>query len=111
MRHLKPEFIDKDERRSLTQLATADIKQINLYQANRKAVLGNHFHKKTFEFFLILKGAFNLVVGSKHEVVTHGDFFVVEPPERHTLTCISKKGEFLTFLTIPYNKKEPDIFR
>ena len=54
MNVLKPEFVSQDSRRILSQLLTADIKQVNHYEAKRGAVLGNHYHKQTNEYFFII---------------------------------------------------------
>lgn len=111
MKRLFPEFIHKDKRRTLSQLFTAEFKQVNLYEANKKALLGDHYHKETYEYFYILKGSFLLGVNSKSHVVGRDTFFVVEPGERHTLECLSLTGSFLTFLTKPYTKEDTDTYK
>ena len=111
MRSLSPEFIHKDNRRSLSQLATVDVKQINLYEAHKGAILGNHYHKLTYEYFYILKGSFLCDVAGKSQIVGRNSFFVVEPEERHTLECLSLTGSFFTFLTKPYTKDETDTYK
>lgn len=111
MKILSAEFTHKDHRRSLSQLLTADFKQINLYEANKKAILGNHYHKVTYEYFYILKGSFLLDINKKSQIVSRGTFFVVEPGERHTLECLSVTGSFFTFLTKPYSKEETDTYK
>ena len=111
MKSLTAEYTHKDHRRSLSQLVTADLKQVNLYEANKGAILGNHYHKITHEYFYILKGSFMLDINKKRQVIGRGDFFVVEPEERHTLECLSLTGSFLTFLTKPYSKEETDTYK
>lgn len=108
MKLLKYEFQSKDERRTLTQLLTDDIKQVNFYEANYGAELGNHFHKETFEYFYILSGV--LVYNSK-KFIKKGDLFLVELNENHTLTVKSDKATFMTFLTKPFTKENPDLWK
>lgn len=107
MNLLKPEFEHKDKRRTLTQILTAPINQINVYEAVYGSELGNHFHKKTLEYFYILSGA---VKYNQTIILKKGDIFYPELEESHTLQVISDKAKFMTFLTIPYNKENPDIY-
>ena len=110
MKLLSHEYQNKDTRRTLTQLLTADVKQINLYDVSKNAVLGNHFHLLTTEYFLILQGSFRVSVGNKSFAVRKNQFFAVLPPLRHSLKCLSQSGHFLTFLTKAYQKEKPDIY-
>lgn len=108
MKRLTPEFQNKDSRRILTQLLTTkDIKQINVYEANHGAILGNHFHKETVEYFYITRGT---MIYNDRLIVRRGDFFVVYPPERHSLKVLSDKSTFLTFLTRPFSQENSDIY-
>ena len=106
MKFLKPEFEHKDNRRTLTQLLTTDIKQVNVYDANHGAELGNHFHKETIEYFYIVRGTLEY---NSNKIVKKGDLFYPDLGERHTVKVLSDKATFMTFLTKPYNKQEPDI--
>ena len=100
MKSLSSEFVHKDHRRSLSQLLTKDIKQVNFYESHRGAILGDHYHKITNEYFYITKGSFILDVNGNKQIVANGSFFVVEPNERHILECLSLTGSFFTFLPI-----------
>ena len=111
MKSLSPEFLHKDHRRTLYQLLTADFKQVNLYEAHKGAILGDHHHKITYEYFYILKGSFMLDVNKKRQVVGRGEFFLVEPGEKHVLECLSVTGSFFTFLTKPYTKEDTDTYK
>lgn len=111
MKTLKYEFVHEDKRRKLTQLITSDIKQINLYETIKGSLLGNHFHKITHEYFLILKGSFLLDVDGKSQIVHRKDFFLIEPHEKHILECLSPTGSFLTFVDKPYSKEESDTYK
>lgn len=106
MQVLKPEFIHADSRRALTQLLTDAIKQINHYEAKKGAVLGNHFHVKTREFFYILKGSIRY---NKLKILNKNSLFVVEPGEKHSLECLTDVN-MMTFLTKAYSEEDPDIY-
>lgn len=106
MELLSPEFQHKDLRRTLTQLITDDIKQVNLYEAKKDAILGNHYHKDTTEYFYIIRGS---VTYNDCEVINPGMMFKVSPPEKHLIRCLTDV-KLMTFLTKPYDKKEPDLW-
>lgn len=107
MEFLKPEFISDDGRRILKQLFTAPIAQVNVYEAKKGAILGNHFHKDTIEYFYVIKGT---ILYNEHTMFYRGDLFKVSPPEHHTIEIVSSEASFMTFLTKPYDQKEPDVW-
>lgn len=107
MNLLDPESTHSDARRKLTQLFTYDIKQVNLYEAKSGAVLGNHFHKETIEFFYVVEGTLDY---NLEKLIEEGEIFVVYPSETHTLTCITDV-KLMTFLSKPYTPEEPDIWK
>ena len=107
MELLQPEFENNDSRRKLLQLLTNDIKQINVYEAQKDAVLGNHYHKDTTEYFYILKGS---VSYNDKEVVNPGMLFKVSPPENHMIRCLTNV-KMMTFLTKAYTKEDQDIWK
>lgn len=107
MKILEPEFNHSDARRSITQLFTHEFKQVNVYEAKQGAVLGNHFHKQTIEFFYIISGTIDY---NLEKLVEEGEIFVVYPEERHTITCVTDV-KLMTFLTKPYSHQEPDIHK
>lgn len=104
---LKPEFEHKDARRTLKQLLTADIKQINAYEAKRGAFLGNHYHKQTTEFFFIAKGT---ILYNDKQVFNRGAILQVSPEENHSLLCMTDVL-LLSFLTKSYTESDPDIWK
>lgn len=105
MNILSPEFIDSDNRRSLTQLLTASLRQVNYYEAKSGSVLGNHYHNETVEYFYLFEGS---LIYNKGSVIESGTFFVVYPREMHTLTCLTDV-KMMTFLTKAYDQENPDI--
>ena len=113
---LKPEFEHEDSRRTLRQLITTDLKQVNVYQVNKGAILGEHYHKVTHEYFYITKGSFLVAIRKIYSkevtsrIVGKQGFFVILPEIIHTLEALTN-GEFMTFLTEPYSKYKLDTFR
>lgn len=107
MNIIEPESVNSDSRRTLIQLITAKIRQVNLVRADKGAILGNHYHKETTEYFLITKGTvlFNDVV-----VFNKGTSFVVYPDENHTIKCLTKV-EYISLLSRPFTKASPDIYK
>lgn len=110
MNFLAPLSVSEDARRTITHLCRADIKDVNFYEAKRGAVLGEHHHKKTEEYFFITRGIALLQVDDERRVVHKGDFFVVKPNEKHSIECMSD-FKFLTFLTEPFDKNDPDLHK
>lgn len=111
MRILASESVDKNSRRELRQLFTADIKQVNFYEAQRGAILGDHYHKTTKEYFYITRGTFMVQIGSNSFAANPGFLFRVDPNEKHTLEALTNKATFMTFLSEPYDPKRPDIHK
>ena len=107
MKVLDPEFQHKDERRTLTQLFTSDIKQVNHYEANQGSILGDHFHKETVEYFFIVSG---VVKYNGEKLLSKNDLIAVYPEENHTLECLTRV-ELLSFLTKPFTKENPDLWK
>lgn len=103
---LEPEFKHTDSRRSITQLFTSNIAQVNVYDAKKGAVLGNHYHKETIEFFYIVRGS--LIANDK--VLSKGSLFVVYPEEPHTIECLTDVS-LMTFLSKPFDLENPDLWK
>ena len=106
MKPLNPEFVHEDSRRKLVQLLTADIKQVNVYEANHGVELGHHFHKETIEYFYVVRGTLEY---NNKVIMKKGDIFYPAIGEMHTVKVISDKATFMTFLTKPYDNERPDI--
>lgn len=104
---LAPEFIHGDNRRSLTQLLTADIKQINYYEAKKDAILGEHFHVETTEYFYLIEGK---ILYNNLKEIYQNTLFVVNPDEVHVLKCLTDI-RLMTFLTKAYDHDNPDLHK
>ena len=107
MKCLVEESVHEDERRRITQLFTANIKQVNVYDAKKGSVLGNHYHKETDEYFYIVRGT---VMYNESRIFETGDLFVVYPQEMHTISCLTDT-KFMTFLSRPYKEDDKDIWK
>jgi mannose-6-phosphate isomerase-like protein (cupin superfamily) len=101
-----------DGRRTLRQILTADIKQINHIFATSRSTLGNHYHKNTTEYFYVISGEGTLEYGECYEnmlFLQKGSMAKIEPMTPHRITCWYNI-EFMTFLTKEHSKDFPDIW-
>lgn len=107
---LKPLSQISDSRRTLSHLLTDTIRDINHYEAKKGAVLGNHYHKKTDEYFYITRGSCLVRAGKSDKVFNRGAMFVIRPQIMHSIECLTDL-EFLTFLTEPFDEHNPDLHK
>lgn len=110
MNILAPEFRHSDARRTLTQLITDNIKQVNSYEIKRGSILGEHFHKETVEYFYITKGTALVRVDDNSVVMNRGSIFKVIPTETHSVEALTDLG-LMTFLTVPFSQDKPDLWK
>ena len=106
MKILEHEELLRDERRTLTQLLTANIKQVNVYDVNPGVELGNHYHKETVEYFYVLQGTLE----ANGKKMWAGDLFVFYPQTPHVIKT-KEYCRFMTFLTVPFDKENPDLWK
>lgn len=111
----KPEFKHSDTRRTLIQLVTDHIAQVNVYHVKKGAELGNHYHKETVETFYVTHGKFefrvrNILGEEKTYLIEEGELFRVFPRDIHTVKAKSSKASMMTFLSQEYSKSSPDIY-
>ena len=111
MKIIYPEFRHTDERRTLTQLFTLPITQVNEYEISNGSILGNHYHKETYETFYVTEGSLKVKIDDFSFTVHKGDIFTVEPYEVHTVEAISGRAKMMTFLSKPYSKEDSDIWK
>lgn len=108
MELIKPEFQHKDLRRTLTQLLTADLKQINVYECKKGTILGDHFHKETIEVFYVIKG--RIKYNERPAAILPGQAFIVPPLENHKLRCITRV-KLMSFLSKPFVQEDSDTYK
>lgn len=107
MNIIQTQYKHKDHRRTLNQLLTAEIHQINFYDAKKGAILGDHYHKKTTEYFYLTKGT---VIYNDSYVFNKHMMFSVEPGEKHKIECMNDVQMF-SFLSRAYKPDDTDIFK
>lgn len=104
-----------DERGILTEVILGDWKQINTLFSKYGTVRGNHYHKKTKEFFYIINGGVNFTlmnIRSKKECLftaIQNDLIVIPTYHFHKLEFLSDTL-MLSGYTIQYDPKKPDIY-
>lgn len=103
---LEPEIVHEDARRRLTQLFTANIKQVNLYECRANVTLGNHYHKETVEYFYLLDGHME----SNGKPMNPGDLFMFIPEQVHKIET-KTDCRFMTFVTKEFNLEAPDLWK
>lgn len=105
-----PEYAHKDSRRLFLQILTKPVKQINYYEAKRGAVLGNHYHKKTTEYFFLLSGDAVISINGVEHLMRPLTIEVVRPMQIHSISCLSNI-KFMTFLSFINGHKNLDIHK
>lgn len=87
---IKPNFVFKDERGSLTQLVREGYKQFNVITSKKGVVRGNHYHRHNREAFYVVSGRLKLDVrlGDQSEIHEYrtGDMFVIPPLVVHSFS-------------------------
>lgn len=100
----------QDDRRRITHLLRSDVKDINFYEAKKGAILGNHFHTHTNEYFFITKGSCIVTCGKKKQIAMKNSLFLIKSHIPHSIECVTDLN-FLTFLSEPYDYGNPDIHK
>jgi len=94
-------------------------KELNYFSTEPSQVRGNHYHKKTDELFIILKGKLKIQLTrvsvngelegeSKSFTVKQGDVFVIPKMIYHVFNII-EKSEWINGLSLKMDIKFPDI--
>lgn len=99
--HISPKF--EDERGVIADiLQNEPIEHVSVIESNPGAVRGNHFHKDTYQWVYIVRGALRYVVkGPGNEVntgvVRAGDLLMTGPMEAHAMEAL--EPSFMVVLT------------
>lgn len=112
----RPEYIFKDDRGELAQIATGGPwRQLNILKRRAGSLGGGHYHKNTQEFFYVLKGKievsiFDTTSGNHLKATTFskGDCFTIMPYEQHYMNFLTETV-LVVLYTNPFNQEEPDI--
>lgn len=121
IKFIKNYFEHRDERGLIKGLINFGCwEEINIIESDRGVIRGNHYHKKTQEVFIILKGKIrvslqrvenNSLVGKIDKyIVKKGDIFLVEKNVMHSFEVL-QKSIWINILSKRIDKKRPDIFR
>jgi len=117
MKIVKPNTVVSDNRGKLIEvLLNINYKQMNHVITKKGFVRGNHYHKRTREFFYILHGKIVVTVTNiKTKKTTRftagpGSCFIIEPYENHTVEFI-EDTEWIVLLSENFNPDNPDIYR
>ena len=108
----------KDKRGRIVDIFTNQPKDhCTLVTFKKKAVRGNHFHKKTIQWNYLIKGKLELLTKkNKHKIIRtlmkEGDLVETSKNESHAIKAL-KNSEFLVFTQGPRGGKEyeNDTFR
>ena len=81
---IDPDFRFSDSRGELVQLIHQGYRQINVITSKKGVVRGGHYHKENAEAFYIISGKLDLTVNGEVFQFREGDFFGIEPYDRHS---------------------------
>ena len=95
-------------------------KELNFFSTKSNQNRGNHYHKKTDELFIILKGRIKieltrvsdngkLIGETKSVIIKKGDVFIIPKMIFHSFDII-EESNWINGLSIKMNNKAPDIF-
>jgi len=118
---IKRYFTDRDERGKFEGLINfGNWREFNIVETNANVTRGNHYHKKTKEIFIILKGVVkvtaqnivkNKLTGDTEEkILKKGDVILIEPYVNH-IFYILEKSKWINILSQIIQKDSPDIHR
>ncbi len=114
-------FTKEDARGKMIGLVNeGNWKELNFFSTKPNQRRGNHYHKKTDELFIILKGRIKVELNSvsdsgiligdtKSIIVTKGDVFIIPKMVFHSFDII-EESNWINGLSLKMNNKAPDIF-
>ena len=113
---LNPTFIRRDKRGDFFEMLNgSNWENLSYGKMKKGAVIGNHYHKKTYVFFFILSGSATVV--TLNVKTSAGDSFTLsdnegiwfEPYVTHAVV-FKKESMFLMGKSIAYDKDNPDTY-
>ena len=114
-------FTKEDDRGKMIGLVNqGSWKELNFFSTKSNQNRGNHYHKKTDELFIILKGRIKieltrvsdngkLIGETKSVIIKKGDVFIIPKMIFHSFDII-EESNWINGLSIKMNNKAPDIF-
>lgn len=107
-------LIRKDKRGSLIEIFKGKFAQCNFLLMKKGSVWGNHYHKRTREYFYVLEGELAVsffALKDKREtkkIFKTGDVFTIKPHTLHTI-CVLKASQCLVLYSQQFSQEQPDI--
>jgi quercetin dioxygenase-like cupin family protein len=95
MEKIKYKINFKDARGHISDLVqNQNINAVTLIHFKKNSIRGNHYHKKTWQWNLILKGTIKLVTqqGNRKKnsyILSKGNLFLLGPNEKHALKALT----------------------
>lgn len=114
-------FSHTDDRGSIRGIVNFNCwEEINHISSVKGTVRGGHFHQKTQELFIILKGKIEVTIQrinddnpvgkeEKH-IFSENDVFLIEPNVCHTFLCL-EDSTWINVLSVKMDKNQPDFFK
>ena len=114
-------FTKEDARGKMIGLVNeGNWKELNFFSTKPNQRRGNHYHKKTDELFIILKGRIKVELNSvsdsgkligdtKSIIITKGDVFIIPKMIFHSFDII-EESNWINGLSLKMNNKAPEIF-
>ena len=84
LKRIEPDFRFSDSRGELVQLIRQGYRQVNVITSKKGVVRGGHYHKENSEAFYVISGKLDLTVNGERFPFETGDFFGIEPYDRHS---------------------------
>lgn len=115
-RMIKPTFMREDSRGLFIEaLNSGDWKNISFGTMEKGAIMGNHYHKKTFVFFYLTEGAaiiniMNAVTKEVESVELDAKSGLVFNPDFSHSIKFTEKSNFVMGKSTEYNPLDPDTF-
>ncbi|MDZ4769267.1 MAG: hypothetical protein SGJ24_09075 [Chloroflexota bacterium] len=113
---LKPGFVRRDDRGTLTEILNADSWASILHgEMVAGAVIGNHYHKETVVFLYLLSGGADITTVHVHTgmrdhfVLQAGEGVMLVTDESHAVR-FTVRSQFLLLKSHPYDRDNPDTY-
>ena len=86
--------------------------------ANKTAIRGNHYHKKTYEYYIVVQGRMIVLLkdiksGEEKKLIMRAqdrERLRIDPFVAHASYSLSRKTVLLAYNSLAYSKMKPDTF-
>ena len=94
----------EDDRRTLTSIPYND-GELKVIVTKKECILGNHFHKKKTEEFILVRGYGRAIVNGHEIVMSPKKMLKIKPGDIHTF-FLSKNSILVCVCSHPYDKHD-----